>query len=666
MRLFLILAALVAALPAAAQSTNIVPRLEAEGPVPTGGGSVELAIVFETSPGWHGYWLNPGEAGLPLNIEWDLPEGAQIGQLRFPTPTKLEAFGLVNYVYKDDHAILTTLTLPAIDSGTVPIRGHGTWLACTDKICVPEKGSFSVVIPVGEGADHSDRFDQYRRALPRPLAGAATYEVDDRRVSIAIPLPASITVTEPEFFVGQNGVIDYAAPQSFRRKGDQLIADLQVKDPAKTDFGTVEGVMALGPGQALSFTARPGSVPSGGDSIGTFAMSAVALALGGALLGGLLLNLMPCVFPVLAMKAVHLARAGGDAREARRDALGYTVGAVLGTASLGGLLLLIRAGGSAAGWAFQLQDPRTIFLLLLLATAITANLAGLFRLPTLGGNLETSGSVGAGAVAAFVATPCAGPFLGAALGTALVLPTVAAIGVFAMLGLGLAIPFIMIAFVPALRAKLPRPGPWMVKLQRGLAIPMGLSALAALWLLWRLAGDTALIAGIAAMAGLVFFLWMGSRRPGLGRVALAVGVGLAIAGAVFLPDRPSTEAAIPDFAEPWSEDAVAAAREEGRPVFVYFTADWCLTCKVNERTAIKRQATLDAFEDADVAVFVGDWTDGDPAITRFLEGMQRAAVPVYLWYASGREAEELPQVITQDMLVERAQSSARKTSLPPT
>ncbi|WP_265529003.1 protein-disulfide reductase DsbD family protein [Sphingomicrobium marinum] len=659
LRLFLMLVALFAALPAAAQTTNIVPRLEAEGPAPAGGGSVELAIVFETSPGWHGYWLNPGEAGLPLNIEWDLPEGAEIGELRFPTPTKLEAFGLVNYVYKDDHAVLTTLTLPKIDSGTVPIRGTGTWLACTDKICVPEKGSFSVVIPVGEGADHSDDFDRYRRALPRPIAGAATYQVEGQRLSIAIPLPATITVTEPEFFVGQDGVIDYAAPQSFRRKGDQLIADLQVRDPAKTDFGSVGGVITLGPGQALSFTASLGSVPSGGDSIGTFAISAIAIALGGALLGGLLLNLMPCVFPVLAMKAVHLARAGGSAKEARRDALGYTVGAVAGTASLGALLLLIRAGGSAAGWAFQLQDPRTIFLLLLLATAITANLAGLFRLPALGGNLETSGSIGTGALAAFVATPCAGPFLGAALGTALVLPTAAAIGVFAMLGLGLALPFILIAFVPALREKLPRPGPWMIKLQRGLAIPMGLSALAALWLLWRLVGDIALVAGIAAMISLAFFLWLGSRRRGLGWVALAVGIGLVVAGAVYLPDRPSTEAAVPDFAEPWSEDAVAAARAQGRPVFVYFTADWCLTCKVNERAAIKRQATLDAFGEADVAVFVGDWTDGDPEITRFLEAMQRAAVPIYLWYAPGEDVEELPQVITQDMLVERAQSSAR-------
>jgi thiol:disulfide interchange protein len=321
-------------------------------------------------------------------------------------------------------------------------------------------------------------------------------------------------------------------------------------------------------------------------------------------------------------------------------------------------LLAIRAAGSEAGWAFQLQDPRTIMLLLLLAVAITANLLGLFELPVLGGRARPAGSFGTGALAAFIATPCAGPFLGAALGTALLLPLAGSIAVFAALGLGLALPFLLVALVPALRSKLPKPGRWMERLQRFLAIPMAASAVAALWLLYRQAGPRAGVIGlIGALAVLVALIGYGRwQRRGHNLVAVTGVLLLLIAGTfgnllALSPTAVSKSLNAPS----WSEQAVGAALGDGHPVFVYFTADWCLTCKANEAAAIDRDEVRDAFKRADVKVLAGDWTNGDPAITRFLESRGRAGVPLYLWYVPGKEPEELPQILTPSMLISRAQ-----------
>jgi len=328
---------------------------------------------------------------------------------------------------------------------------------------------------------------------------------------------------------------------------------------------------------------------------------------------------------------------------------------------LGTALLAIRAGGSAAGWAFQLQDPRTTIVLLLLAVAITLNLLRAFELPVLAGEHNPGGSFGTGALAAFVATPCAGPFLGAALGTALLLPIYGSVAVFAALGLGLAIPFLAIAFIPALRTRLPQPGSWMVRLQRFLAIPMAATAAGCLWLLYRQAGMTALAAALIAVALLSLLLfWTGFRqRKGApaGWAVLTMVVVLTGTAAVLVPRQQPSALRVPLGTEAWSEAAVARYRSEGRPLFVYFTADWCLTCKANEAAAIEREAVRDAFGKAGVKVLVGDWTNGDPAITRFLESRGRAGVPLYLWYQPGKvEPEELPQVLTPGMLTQRAHS----------
>jgi DsbC/DsbD-like thiol-disulfide interchange protein/cytochrome c biogenesis protein CcdA len=653
LRRFVILFALLLA-PALAHARGIDPQLVAEGPAPAGG-EIELAIVMHTKPGWHGYWLNPGDAGLPMDVKWQLPPGWSVGELRYPVPTRLTISGLMNYVYEKDYAVLVQLKAPANASGEAQIRAEAHWLACTDKICVPESGELSLDLPVGSGIPNRAAFDAWRTALPRPLASAAHFEVAGNAIRVGIPLPRDVKVEKPYFFPSVDGPVDYAGEQHFSRKDDLLIAELPRRngDPAQ-----LSGVLSLGDGRGLEVEAAPGAVPEGGARIDGLGMDAVLWAVLGAIAGGLLLNLMPCVFPILALKALHLARSGGEAAHARKDALAYSAGAIAGTGALGVALVAIRAGGSAAGWAFQLQDPRTVMLLLLLATAITLNLVRVFELPTVGGGARPAGSFGTGALTAFVATPCAGPFLGAALGTALLLPLAGSIAVFAALGLGLALPFVAVAFIPPLRRKLPAPGAWMARLQRFLAIPMGATAVGALWLLWREAGTSALWIGLAAVAILVAALAIVGRAQRQGQALPLFGValaGVALVGALALapPSVESGPARVAG-AEVWSEAAVTRELAQGHPVFVYFTADWCLTCKVNEAAAIDRKDVRSAFNAAGVKVFAGDWTGGDPEITRFLESRGRAGVPLYLWYKPGAaQPEELPQVLTPAMLISR-------------
>jgi thiol:disulfide interchange protein len=381
----------------------------------------------------------------------------------------------------------------------------------------------------------------------------------------------------------------------------------------------------------------------------------IVLAILGALLGGLILNVMPCVFPILSLKALSLAHAGTDERAARREALAYTAGAVLTLTALGALVLALRVG-----WAFQLQDPRVVLVLFALMVALTLNLLGVFELPVLGGGAKASGGFMTGALAAFVATPCTGPFMGAALGAALVLPKAAALMVFAGLGLGLALPFLAIGFIPALRRRLPRPGQWMVTLRRILALPMALTALWLGWVLWQQAGDKGAVIAVAVIAALAFAMIVaGSRqragRAGLGAAAIVALVATA-AGVSLLRlkhrDASTLAAEVPAHGEPFSEARLNQLVAAQKPVFVYFTADWCLTCKVNEKAAIDRAETQAAFKRAGVTTLVGDWTDGDEKIGAFIRAHNRAGVPLYLYYAPGEaNPRELPQILTPETLI---------------
>jgi DsbC/DsbD-like thiol-disulfide interchange protein/cytochrome c biogenesis protein CcdA len=640
--------------PALAGARGIEPQLVAEGPAPPGG-EVEVAIHMRPAPGWHGYWLNPGDAGLPMDVQWRLPKGFAAGPLRYPVPTRLTVAGLMNYVYERDYAVLTRLKVPADARGMIPVRAQARWLACTDKICVPEHGELSLDLPAGTGIPNRAQFDEWRRALPRPLVSIGRFEAAGDKLRVAIPLPPSVAVKDAYVFPVTDNAVDYEARQDFRRSGDFLIVELKGTGGPPKQF---EGVLALGDDEGLAFETAPGVVPAGGSPVSDLGAKAILWAVLGAIAGGILLNLMPCVFPILALKALHVSKAGEGGREARSDALGYTAGAVVGTGALGAVLLAIRAAGAEAGWAFQLQDPRTIMLLLLLAVAITVNLVGLLELPVLGGSARPAGSFGTGALAAFVATPCAGPFLGAALGTALLLPPAGSVLVFAALGLGLAAPFLLVAFVPALLKRLPRPGLWMRRLQQFLAIPMGATAVACIWLLERQAGPRGLVVALLAVAVLTgLLIWYGFAQRRQAKDALVIlPLSIAVVGLAMwqVPPRASPSVHAIDGAEPWSEARVASYVAQKKPVFVYFTADWCLTCKANEAAAIDRAEVREAFKKRGVKVLAGDWTNGNPEITRFLEAHGRAGVPFYLWYAPGKQPEELPQVLLPSELVGRA------------
>ncbi len=669
--LAVLLALLLAPFAVHAQETSIDAKLVVEGPVQPGT-ETRIAIRFTpVSDEWHGYWSNPGDAGKGMEIEWDLPEGVSVGTFRYPPPeTLVQQAGrrsLMNHIFEGEYAVVAPLRVApdAQIDGPFILRGTARYLACTDRICVPQTAQLSAVDAIGP-EEANARFAQYQSALAAPLDRPARFALAGDTLRLAIPLPATLNLGAPHVFIENRELVDYAATQTFARDGDMLLVQIPlsgVEQPPKT----VSGILRLGDGTGLAFDAREGNVATGGEPIRTGGnLPPWWVLIGAALLGGLMLNIMPCVFPILSRKALSLAKAGGDEDAARKDALAYTAGVVLACVALGAALLALRASGEAVGWAFQLQNPAIVVALFLLASALTANFLGAFEIPGFaiaGGGGSQRGSFATGLLAAFVATPCTGPFMAAALGAALVLPVVQALALFAALGLGLALPFLLLGFVPALRKRLPRPGKWMEAFRRWMALPMGLTALALAWLLWRM-GGTMFLLSCMLMAGsatlVLICAWSQRLRNHPYRTVLMIGQGLAIVSMLLVAPQilerseHGIEASILD-TRPFSESALAEARATDRPVFVYFTADWCVTCKVNESVAIETQATADAFDEADVVVLRGDWTRPDPAITAFLTQQGVAGVPLYLWYAPGARApQQLPQVLSPRSLADLA------------
>ncbi len=660
---------------------NVPATLEAETAAPAAGRTVTLAFVMQPKANWHGYWENGGDAGIGMQLKWDLPPGVTAGKLRYPVPGTLMLSGFMNYVYEQPYALLVDLKLdPSLSAGArLPIKVRADWLACDDKICVPEGDDLSIAMAVGGGriaGDARARFDAYRAALPVPLEQKGRYRIDFPYIELAIPFPASAQVRAPYFFAQTASVIAYSQPQLARRKGDLLIIKTRLDKFQGKNFagGEVNGVLKFGDGQGLIISATPGDVPSGGTAIASpspfgptavsLSMMQLILALGGAILGGLILNLMPCVFPILGLKALSLAKMGGDERSAKRDAIAYSSGVILSVLALGAVILVLRAAGEQIGWAFQLQEPRIVLGLLLLMVAVTINLLGGFELAMVNtGNRLTSqsgvfGSFWTGVLAAIVATPCTGPFMAAALGAALVLPSSSALSIFAGLGFGLALPYLALAYVPALRTRLPKSGPWLGTFRHLMAIPMALTAMALLWLLWRLSGEFGLVigaAGAVSVAIMLLFIGNAQRRSGMLPPIMAACLLFLVGFAVMALPRFATEGGtvpanmiVP--AEPYSDAVLAKYRAENRPVFVYFTADWCVTCKINEAIAIQQKSTASAFKKAGVIVLVGDFTRRNPALARTLAKYGRSGVPLYLYYSEGKEAVILPQILTASML----------------
>jgi len=668
------MALLLLAATAQAAPTHIAAELVAPPSIAPGAES-QLALRMRPEAGWHGYWSNPGDAGLGMQLDWQLPPGARTGEPQYPVPGTLLVSGLMNHIYEREYAVLVPFTAPAgAKPGTrLPVRVKAQWLACTDELCVPESAELATEVTIGVATQASPSFEEWTRHLPAPLGAQATFALSGEHVRLAIPLPAGAPLARPHVFLVQDKVVDYAAAQSFARLGNTLLVTIPRAKFQPSSPQTLDAVLRLdAEGNGVSFSARPGTVPSGGTPIAgpaepeaPLSLPSLPLLLLGALVGGLLLNVMPCVFPILSLKALSLARAGESEAQARAEGFAYTAGVVVACLGLGALLLALRAAGEQVGWAFQLQEPAVVAALLLLACAITANLLGLFEfvVPGFADTGSPQGAFATGLLAAFVATPCTGPFMATAMGAALLLPLIPALALFAALGLGIALPFLAIALIPALRRRMPAPGAWMNTFRRWMALPMGLTALALLWLASRIGGVWFALGALALATLLVLLLAFAGRRQRQGRPAIrptAAGlliIGLVGLGGLPLLERDPATQAIRSLLDPapFSEAALADARASGRPVFVWLTADWCLTCKVNEEVAIEREETRAAFAKAGVVVLRGDWTRRDPAITRYLTSQGAAGVPLYVWYPRGRGApEQLPQVLTPAILAQYA------------
>lgn len=680
--LMLIAVPAMAQAPAAHVSVQPHTRLEiiAESSAPVAGQPLAVGLVLTPQPGWHTYWSNPGDAGAETRVTWTLPDGTPAPPpLAYPLPETLVVSGLMNYVYPNANVLMTTVTPPAdLKKGTpFPVTARVDWLVCSLEQCVPESATVTLPLVIGNGAADAEngfRIAAAQAALPKPVTWPAKWSASNGRFVLSVPFGSTAKVKSAYFFPASEGVIDFAAPQSVTIAGDNLRIETAAATPPPS--GAVSGVLKVEQSDidhpiGFAITAQPGAVPAVGMALGPKPVrdsSAPALLpiLLAAILGGVILNIMPCVFPILSLKALSLAKGNVDTAVARRDALAYTAGVVLVCTALGGLVLLLRAAGSQVGWAFQLQDPRVIAGLLLLVTAIALNLAGVFEINLTTGNLGddtirkggTVGSFATGALAAFVATPCTGPFMAGALGAALVLPAGQALAVFAGLGFGLALPFLAIGFSPALRKRLPKPGPWMNRLRAILSVPMFLTALALAWVLGRQAGVAGMTAGLAGALGVGLLLWwLGSRQQGGGTTWLPAGatIATAVAAILLLPiaepaNAGATSAPAGLAAQPYSPAKLAALQADGKPVFLYMTADWCLTCKVNEKGAMADSSVAKTFRDKGITVLEGDWTRGDAVISQWLAQRGRAGVPVYVFYAADGTATELPQILTVDAL----------------
>jgi thiol:disulfide interchange protein DsbD len=577
-------------------------------------GTVKLALAFKLKPGWHIYWKNPGDAGLPPQVMAAPP--VTLGAISFPPPEFFSQGGVGAYVLSG-HVILP-FTAAGVGGKRLVVQAR--WLVCSD-ICIPEQAAFTLTLNGGASAE-AGLFPTAPSTVPSPYPAHFT---PDGTLSLAGVTAAQ--VKSARFFPESANVLMNDLPQPLSFNADGLRLQLPLTGPARA---SLSGVLELTDpsGQMLALALSATLAPP--------ATHAPWWLL--ALAGGLILNLMPCVFPVLAMKAVAFARLGGAAHgHIRREALGYTAGVLVCMAALGGVLLGVRAAGGTAFWGFQFQSPIFVALAGWVILAAGLSLAGLFHLSMPGflGRVPAQHSFFTGLLAVLVATPCTAPFMGAAIAAALTLPPLPAMGLFLALGLGLALPILTLAFVPQLAASLPRPGRWMAIVQKLLAIPMFATFVWLAWVLFRQAGAPGLALLLLGAAALGLTL---PRRPGFAVLVLVL--------LPFFHAAPAGAALTLPGAQPYSAATLASLRAAGRPVFIDLTAAWCITCQVNERSTLTAAPVQTLFKSKNVAVLVGDWTNRNPAITEFLTANHRAGVPLYVYYPPDGDAEILPQILT--------------------
>lgn len=626
------------------------------------GGEIALAFAQQLQSGWHVYWKNPGDSGLPLDFVWSLPDGAAASAIDYPAPHPIPIGPLVNFGHEGAPIFLTSIKAPAqAEIGSVLEIGlNATWLICAE-ICVPETGSFSLSIPVvaAPQADPaaSDLFARARAAMPRPFGGGATFSVSGQKISLRLSgAPAG---GKAYFFPEISGASEPAAEQKVSRSGEDLKIDVKAGPEAASIGERLEGVISIeGADSEHSFSLSATRV-AGAEAPSTPAGSLLGLLLA-ALVGGAILNLMPCVFPILFVKAASMAKsAAGDRSEMRRHGLLYGAGVIATFAALGGLLLVLRAGGEEIGWGFHLQSPAVIVFSAYVLFAVGLNFAGVFHvgssLQDIGSGLVAGrdGDLAAfmtGVLAVFVAAPCVGPFLTAPVGAAAVLPPLEGMSIFIAMAAGLAAPYVALSFSPALANALPKPGPWMERFRQVLSFPVFAAAAYFLWVLSAQTGQFGLALGFAGLlaVALAARLWEWGKTSKTARIAAFASLALALAPVLLVkPAAASTEAGKIAF----DPADIEARRAAGEPVFIDFTAAWCVTCQVNKLTVLSSSKVKAAFADNAVAFVIADWTNRDAVIEEALASFGANGVPLYVFYPPGGEAIVLPQPLTVEAVV---------------
>lgn len=682
--------ALIAAVGAASAEARLESRVVTERaesalyPVRQGFAPGETTwFVFEQQlkPGWHVYWKNPGDSGLPLELRWTLPDGYAVGDIIYPTPERIPVGPLANFGHHGNPAFLIPVTAPAdiAPGAAVAVKVAATWLIC-EEICVPEEGVFTLALPVASDPATDQRAAARaaaaRAAAPQPFDHEAQFHVEAGRLTVAMKAPDR-PYRDAFFFPEMERLIEPAAPQATRIQDGRFIVSMKADVGAQKAGEEIRGVLGLvfrdGTRAGLEVVAARAETPlapapraaaTGGDG-------ALVLLLT-AFLGGALLNVMPCVFPVVFIKAASLMNAAAGARgQARRDGFFYAAGVLATFLALGGLLLALRAGGEALGWGFHLQSPAVVLVSGYILFAVGLNLAGVFHVGenlqgTGAGLLSRSGGWSAfltGALAVFVAAPCIGPLMAAPMGAAVLLPPAAGMAIFAAMALGLAAPYLLLSLAPGLGRFLPKPGPWMVVFKQALAFPVFAGAAFFLWVFSRQTGGTGLAWALAGAVLLAFAAWLYERAKSAGAGARVVWRGLALAAlaAAFAPlarglDPAAAGAqaeigAAGEAAIAFDPERVAALRAEGRPVFIDFTAAWCVTCQFDHLTVLSKRAVRQAFAERDVAFVVADWTRRDPTITEALQFFGASGVPLYVYYPPGGEAVVLPSPLTERALL---------------
>lgn len=639
------------------------------------GGQLRLGLRMLPHPGWHTYWVNPGDSGLATQFRWSAPESVSISDIAWPYPEHLPIGHLVNYGYEGEHLLPVTVTLPAdlLAGDEVVLDLRADWLVCQIE-CIPGDAELRVTLPVMDETPALDgRFSELfawaDARQPQPVAWSAHFSTEARTLSVRVDAADTLSSQGWQFFPANDNVVDHAA-EAFIVVDNGLVQVSQrlstffSRAPEQLDFLLVHADS----GQAYAVSAEPGDLATVGGLEGADSRPALALILLLALAGGILLNLMPCVFPVLSIKAMSLVSGGNQ--DQRAHGMAYTAGVVLSFAVLAGVLLALRAGGEALGWGFQLQSPWFVGILIYVFFAMGLALSGLFEFGTrmmgVGQNLTErgglKGSFFTGVLACVVASPCTAPFMGTALGVAVLLPWPQAMSVFLALGLGLALPMLALSWWPGLAKRMPKPGPWMDTFKQAMAFPL---YLAAVWLLWVLARQTdpnGLALVLSGMVALAFALWLAGKRnkSETATTARHVAVGLSLVFAVSAlasAARFETEGRL-DGASAWWEPFSPERLEQliadpEQAVLVNMTADWCVTCLVNERVALNTDAVREAMAANNIVYLKGDWTRRDSVITEYLARYERNGVPLYVLYPhNGGQPRVLPQILTPGLVVQ--------------